>query len=311
LHTHYVDTSDTTTYSSGSVITIEASATGAVAVDDDVTVLRAETTPPTLAGTFVSATFDTTDVDDVEIDLAIDGLELVQGRAQWKIEAGGTWAPSTPSWSPASKTADEFTITMATGMATSALAADTLYTRYALRDSLDNESAYTDAVKTVFARDASGGADYAVASFGWHISVRYTGSNIRMAIYDSDYALLDVSSSTPRGTTGEWNSASWSGPTLSPGSTYYLAICADGNIAISAVSGTIYDERNDNSSSFEIPPDPTSVGSSQSGGELCIWVKNASGTVLLGTDGTPGGNESQLLNDIWAHTLGGYVVAVQ
>jgi hypothetical protein len=157
-HTHYVDTSDTNTYSSGSVITIEADATGATAVDDDVTVRRAETDPPTLAGTFVSATFDTSTASDVEIDLAIDGLELVQGRAQWKIEAGGTWAPVTPDWEPVSRTADEFTITMATGMATSALDTDTLYTRYGLRDSLDNESDYTAAEKTVFVRAEEAGA---------------------------------------------------------------------------------------------------------------------------------------------------------
>jgi hypothetical protein len=157
LHTHYVDTSDTTAFPSGSVVTIEASATGAVTVDDDVTVLRAETTPPTLAGTFVSATFDTTTASDVEIDLAIDGLELVQGRAQWKIGAISSWAPSVPSWAPGSKTADEFTISMATGVSTSVLDADTLYTRYALRDSLDNESAYTDAVKTVFVQEEEAG----------------------------------------------------------------------------------------------------------------------------------------------------------
>jgi hypothetical protein len=68
---------------------------------------------------------------------------------------------------------------MATGVSTSVLDADTLYTRYALRDSLDNESAYTAAEKTVFSQVAPV-SDGFLGTRAVNVDTRYSDFPVQM-----------------------------------------------------------------------------------------------------------------------------------
>lgn len=118
-----------------------------------------DTTPPDTTGTFVSADFDSTDQDDIGIDLSVDGSEVVRAFGQWKNGAGGTWAPAdtTSNWSLPSAAQIDFAF--ATGEDTITAVGDTFYVRYDLADMEDppNVSSFVGPIKKVFERADEGG----------------------------------------------------------------------------------------------------------------------------------------------------------
>ena len=170
-----------------------------------------DTTPPTTSGTFVEAAFNTLDVDDIEIDVSIDASENVRSWVQWKIGWDGTWAPADTSggWLPATPTADEFTISLATSTSTADADGDTFYTRYKLCDVTDpqNESDWTTAEKTVFTQPSGGGESvlyifspdseaYSISGSGPYTKTGIDSSEWEGEIHEMDLDKINIAEAT-------------------------------------------------------------------------------------------------------------------
>ena len=260
---------------------------------------------PDTTGVFAGVTVDTTSgfvvltLDDMTIE------EPGQVWVQWLNTSGFVWT-GPEEWNPVTA-ATTVGDSVHTGKTTAQYDGEIIFTRFKLRDdeSTPNVSAWVDHQEP-FVRASEG--DYEVASMGFYPTAWVSGSNVKVVIYDSSKNLVATSSGTALTGTNAWETASWAGPTLVAGSDYYIGVIADGSIKVGATS--VYNSNLDDTGSYASPPDPVS-GTGQAAGVLCVYVKNAAGTVLLGYDGAADGTASAYLGGKVAYTSSSYTVATQ
>ena len=136
---------------------------------------------------------------------------------------------------------------------------------------------------------ASGGADYQVASCTIYLAEETGATETRMAIYNASGTRVGESSSTTIGTGFPKLLANTisSGPTLTPGNTYYIAATADGYLSTRAKTNSW---QNRSATRGAWPATPATVApttdTQDSSGEIMMYCSNSNGQVLLGTDST-------------------------
>lgn len=243
-------------------------------------IVTADATPPSIAAeTFISAVFDTVGQANVMFEVTTNGLEKVKSWKQWKQGVGGTWAPASETFTPGSATTADDSLRADTGVTLgniSTLAGVKFYTRYKLQDQSAalNESAWTDAVETVFTRvtPASGGnAGYETigttnsssiatnGTYGSSITMPEAGTvvsvtfyvvsddasySIAVALYapGSGYALLAEGSTNLGGGLTGWYTVTLDTPYVASSSEEFFAVVAAKQ---GEISGTVTMERDE------------------------------------------------------------------
>lgn len=137
-----------------------------------------------------------------------------------------------------------------------------------------------------------GSTKYQIASCHIYITSSATsGENTMMAVYSSDGTRIAQTAETAIGTSGFpkfVSNAITSGPTLTPGSTYYIAITGDSYLDMGSKSTPAWQLRTLTRGTWPAIPSTISptTDTEGSGTELGMYCANASGQVLIGSSST-------------------------
>lgn len=148
-----------------------------------------EDAPDTTA--YTPMAFDTTNTSDVALAFAATASEGALWRVVYKNGIAGTWAPADSAWhSDNTDDADTTYVTalkdtLATGASTAALAGDTIYSRFELKDEYGHVSSYFQPDTTIFTRATPAAGDTAFYVIGAS-SADHTISNDSLWVGDGD-----------------------------------------------------------------------------------------------------------------------------